>query len=250
MNGIIVFRGEAERECRQSASLCSVLSSGNIDDFVPRPACKLGHDGVRAIAQKADRAIAEGKVCTAGVWAPKVKHATLIRKLRRPERIGPRSARRSADYWLQILFAYSKDEIRRAAEALTDPAVPPTELEVRARRAFAEHQRVAGAVGDRVKCHGLVLVQHAVLAAVIFAGDAEVAGEGHEVPGPLRHLRRPHAAIAGASVGLDDRAAVNVRRIGERLICDAECGETFGVDVLLFDVRQDVESPAGERHCV
>ena len=108
----------------------------------------------------------------------------------------------------------------------------------------------AGAVGDRVKCHGLVLVQHAVLAAVIFAGDAEVAGEGHEVPGPLRHLRRPHAAIAGASVGLDDRAAVNVRRIGERLICDAECGETFGVDVLLFDVRQDVESPAGERHCV
>ena len=146
------------------------------------------------------------------------------------------------------MFAYSEDEIRRAAESLTDPAVPPAELEVRARRAFAEHQRVAGAVGDCGKRHSPVLVEHTILAGVILAGDAKVACECDEVPRPLRHLSRPRAGIARAGVGLDDRAAVSVRRVGERLIRDSERGQTFGVDVLLLDVRQDVERPAGEGH--
>ena len=78
MNVFIVLRMEAERECRQRASSCSVLSSRNFDDFIPGPACQLRHDRVRAVGQKAHRAIAEGEVCTAGMWAPKVEHAALI----------------------------------------------------------------------------------------------------------------------------------------------------------------------------
>ena len=136
-----------------------------------------------------------------------------------------------------------------SAEPLSDARVPPTELEIGARRPLADHQRVAGAAGDGQQTEAPVLHQHAVLGLVIFPRDTEETREGD---GGFRlhgDLLRTHPTVGRAKVGFDHGRQPGVRRReGERL--PAEVGHRLRVQRVGFEEGQQVERPTGERPAV
>ena len=183
---------------------------------------------------------------------PEVEDAArIVQAARGHEGVAPRSACRTSHDRLQVRFANTQHKVRGARELLADPRVPPAELEVRARRSFAEEKGVARAVGRVEETRGGVLVEHPVACGDgISPRDAEVRRERGPEPAPLPGLRRSDATIHRADECWDDDGEAGVRRVVEWKLIDLVSGRSLGREGWLFDERKDGDRPAGVRHAI
>src|SRR5207237_4267343 len=103
---------------------------------------------------------AECEIGAAGVPTPVMEVMAITKCIAEPKMLGSQIAGRRVEPLLTVQLPHSQHDVSGSLALLPGRRIPPTPNEIRARRPFANHQRLATSVRDVGQAYSRPAIQH------------------------------------------------------------------------------------------